>query len=137
LSFEDPLYERHPYRGLEAYGRSKLANILFTYELARRLAGTDVTANTLHPGFVATGFARNNGPAYRLGMTLLRPFAISAQRGAQTAIYLATSPEVANVTGQYFVRSKAARSSSASYDTAAARQLWDLSAKLVGMEHTL
>jgi NAD(P)-dependent dehydrogenase (short-subunit alcohol dehydrogenase family) len=137
MDFDDLMYEHHSYRGLQAYGRSKLANILFTYELARHLDGTGVTANTLHPGFVATGFARNNGPVYEAAMTLLRPFAISPERGAQTAIYLATAPEAAQVTGQYFVKSKPAKSSPASYDEGAARRLWELSARLVGLEQTM
>lgn len=137
IDFDDLQYERHPYRSLQAYGRSKLANILFTYELARRLSGTGVTANTLHPGFVATGFARNNGPAYNVGMTLLRPFSLSPRRGALTAIYLATAPEVEDVTGNYFVKSRPAKSSPASYDEAAARRLWEVSAQLTGLERTL
>jgi NAD(P)-dependent dehydrogenase (short-subunit alcohol dehydrogenase family) len=137
IDFDDPQFEHTRYRGLQAYGQSKLANILFTYELARRLEGTGVTANALHPGFVATGFARNNGPLYRVGMTLIRPAMISPQRGAETAIYLASDPAVAGVTGKYFNKNKPIRSSAVSYDEASARRLWELSARLVGLEQTL
>ena len=137
LDLDDPMYEHHAYRGYQAYGRSKLANILFTVELARRLAATGVTANALHPGFVASGFARNNGLAYRAGMTLLRPVMISPERGAQTAIYLATSPAVEGVTGKYFAKSRPVTPSAAARDEATARRLWDLSARLTGLEQTL
>lgn len=137
IPFDDLQTEKARYRGLTAYSQSKLANLLFTYELARRLAGSGVTANAVHPGFVASGFARNNGMATRVGMTLLRPLMISPERGAQTLIYLAAAPEVAGVTGQYFIKRAPAQSSRQSYDEAAARRLWELSARLTGLEHTL
>ncbi|MBF6589643.1 MAG: SDR family oxidoreductase [Ktedonobacterales bacterium] len=137
IPFDDLQQERHRYRGLTVYGQSKLANILFTYELARRLAGTRLTANTLHPGFVATGFARNNGAAARIGMTLLRPIMIGPERGARTAIYLATAPEVADISGRYFANRKPTESSLASYDQDAARRLWEVSARLTGLETTI
>jgi NAD(P)-dependent dehydrogenase (short-subunit alcohol dehydrogenase family) len=121
------------YSAFTVYGQSKLANILFTYELTRRLAASGVTANTLHPGFVASGFNKNNGRLMALGMTLARPFAISPERGAQTSIYLATSPEVANVSGRYFVNRKPAESSPASYDEQAQRRLWEVSEQLTGL----
>jgi NAD(P)-dependent dehydrogenase (short-subunit alcohol dehydrogenase family) len=124
------------YSAWRAYGESKLANIMFTYALARRLEGTGVTANTLHPGFVATGFARNNGPLSQVAMTLARPFAISPERGAQTSIYLASSPDVADVSGQYFVKAKPAKSSKASYDVATQEQLWSLSEQMTGLTAT-
>jgi NAD(P)-dependent dehydrogenase (short-subunit alcohol dehydrogenase family) len=132
-NFDDPQQKRRGYAGLRAYNESKLANIMFTYELVSRLAGTGVTANTLHPGFVASNFARNNGGLVGFGMTLLRPIMISVERGAQTLIYLASSPEVEGVTGQYFVKCKPARSSAASYDEAAQRHLWELSEELTGL----
>lgn len=132
-SFDDPQQKRRGYNGLRAYGESKLANIMFTYELARRLAGTGVTANALHPGFVASNFGKNNGGIVGFGMTLLRPIMISSKRGAQTSVYLASSPEVEGVTGQYFVKSKSARSSASSYDEAAQRHLWELSEELTGL----
>jgi NAD(P)-dependent dehydrogenase (short-subunit alcohol dehydrogenase family) len=134
--FSDPQQKRRRYSGLRAYNESKLANIMSTCELARRLAGTGVTANALHPGFVASNFARNNGGLVGFGMTLLRPMMISSERGAQTPIYLATSPEVEGVTGQYFVDRKPGRSSPASYDEAAQRHLWELSEELTGLAAT-
>lgn len=132
LDFDD-LQSEHKYAGFRAYGRSKLANILFTHELARRLEGTGVTANCLHPGVVATGFNRNNGILMRIGMTLVRPFFISPEKGAQTIVYLASSPEVEGVTGEYFVNCTATTSSPASYDDEAARRLWEVSARLTGL----
>jgi NAD(P)-dependent dehydrogenase (short-subunit alcohol dehydrogenase family) len=119
--------------GMRAYGQSKLANILFTYELARRLEGTGVTANALHPGVVASGFGANNGWLARLGMNVTHLFAISPAEGAQTSIYLASSPEVEGVTGKYFVKKQAVSSSKASYDVAAARRLWEISEQLTGL----
>jgi NAD(P)-dependent dehydrogenase (short-subunit alcohol dehydrogenase family) len=129
LDFDDLQSERK-YSGFRAYGRSKLANILFTHELARRLEGTGVTANCLHPGVVATGFNKNNGILMRLGMTIARPFLISPEKGAQTIVYLASSPDVAGVSGEYFVNCTATSSSPASYDDVAARRLWEISARL-------
>lgn len=121
------------YSAMGAYGDSKLANIMFTYELARRLEGTGVTANTLHPGVVATNFAKNNGPLSKVAMTLFSPFTISAEQGAQTSIYLASSPDVATVSGQYFAKSAPTKSSAASYDVAAQERLWRLSEQLTGL----
>ena len=132
-NFDDPQQQRRGYSGLRAYNESKLANIMFTYELARRLAGTGVTANTLHPGFVASNFAHNNGGLVSFGMRLLRPIMISSERGAETSVYVASSPEVEGVTGQYFVKCKPARSSAASYDEAAQRHLWELCEELTGL----
>lgn len=132
LDFTDLQNERR-YRGFNVYGQSKLANLYFTYELARRLEGPAVTVNALHPGFVATNFATNNGWLYRLGMRLVRPLTLNDQEGAATQIYLASSPEVEGVTGQYFTRQKAVRSSAVSYDVAAAQQLWQISASLTGV----
>lgn len=131
LDFDD-LENRRRYSGFPVYGQSKLANVLFTYELARRLQGTGVTANVLHPGFVATNFAHNNGALIRVGMRIFQRFAgLKPDEGVQTQLYLATSPEVEGVTGQYFVKSKPARSSPASYDEAAARRLWEWSEQMV------
>jgi NAD(P)-dependent dehydrogenase (short-subunit alcohol dehydrogenase family) len=119
LEFNNLQGEKH-FSGFEAYGQSKLANVLFTYELARRLEGTGVTANALHPGFIATGFARNNGLFYNLGMKLIGLFIRQPKQGAQTSIYLASSPEVEGVSGKYFVDSKAVDSSPLSHDQALA-----------------
>jgi NAD(P)-dependent dehydrogenase (short-subunit alcohol dehydrogenase family) len=131
LDFDD-LQGAKRYSGFAAYGNSKLANILFTYELARRLAGSGVTANVLHPGGVATGFALNNSGGLRFLFKLLRPFLLSAAQGAETSIYLAASPAVAGVSGQYFEKKKAIKSSARSYDVAVAQRLWQVSEQLVG-----
>src|SRR5438128_9940864 len=122
------------YRAMRVYGTSKLANILFTYELARRLDGTGVTANCLHPGAVATGLGRNNGRLATAVTRLLRPFFRTPEQGAATAIYLASSPAVEGVSGKYFVDCREARSSGVSYDESLARRLWDASARLSGIE---
>jgi NAD(P)-dependent dehydrogenase (short-subunit alcohol dehydrogenase family) len=133
LDFDDLQLERN-YRGLTAYNRSKLCNILFTRELARRLAGTGVTANCLHPGFVATRFGDANGGLFRVGLTLAKGlFAISPERGALTSVHVATSPEVEGITGKYFDKCALATPSPAAEDDAAARQLWQESARLAGM----
>ena len=123
------------YRGLGwgAYMQSKLCNILFTNELARRLEGSGVTVNALHPGYVDTGFALNNGWFFRvLAKTSARLFAQRPVQGAQTSIYLASSPEVEGVTGKYFADCKETPSSPASYDQAAADKLWKVSLELTG-----
>jgi NAD(P)-dependent dehydrogenase (short-subunit alcohol dehydrogenase family) len=114
-----------------AYGNSKLANILFTIELARRLEGTGVTVNALHPGFVNTGFGKNNsGFLFRILGAVVPLFARSPEKGAETSIYLASSPDVQNVTGKYFVDSKVAQAAPQASDTAVARKLWDVSAAI-------
>jgi NAD(P)-dependent dehydrogenase (short-subunit alcohol dehydrogenase family) len=118
--------------GMQAYGQSKLANVLFTDELARRLEGTGVTANALHPGFVASGFASNNGPIYAFGMKLVGLFIRKPAQGALTSIYLASSPELEGVTGKYFFDCKAVNSSPLSHDQALAEKLWRVSLELTG-----
>lgn len=133
IPFDDLQQTRDRYRGLVAYGQSKLANIMFTYELARRLAGSGVTANTLHPGFVASNFFRSSGALVGNGIVLMRPFMVGVEKGARTSVYLASSPEVASETGQYFVKCKPARSSKASYDVAAQQRLWQVSEQLTGL----
>ncbi len=127
IDFDD-LQSRSGYRGLQAYAHSKLAIVLFTYELARRLEGTGVTVNALHPGVVATNFGMNESGILGLVMRLFRFAFISPEQGAQTSIYLATSPEVEGVTGKYFVKCEAVPSSPASYDAATASRLWRVSA---------
>lgn len=129
----DDLQFQHGYSAMRAYSQSKLANILFTYELARRLEGSGVTANALHPGFVASRFATNNGPLAKIAMRLARLVAISPEEGAQTSIYLASSPEVKGVTGKYFVKRHPHNSDPASYDAETARRLWEVSAQMVGL----
>ena len=131
LDFSD-LQCARSFNGWKAYGRSKLANILFTRELARRLAGTGVTANCLHPGFVATRFGDASGGWTSRLMPFMRTFAISPAEGADTIIHLASSQEVANVTGQYFVKRKVAEPSVAARDDKAAKKLWEATEALAG-----
>ncbi len=123
IDFDD-LQFRSGYTGLRAYERSKLAIILFTYELARRLQGSGVTANALHPGIVATDFASDGGGRMGVIMRLFRFGFITPEQGAQTSIFLATSPKVEGITGEYFVNCKSVPSSPASYDKAIACRLW-------------
>ncbi len=123
-------------RSYQAYGRSKLCNVLFTYELARRLAGTGVTANALHPGLVRTGIARNNGILGRLANFYIGVRGIDASRGAETLVYLASSPEVETVTGKFFIDCRAVPSSPLSYDSALASGLWNLSEELTTVSAT-
>jgi NAD(P)-dependent dehydrogenase (short-subunit alcohol dehydrogenase family) len=132
LDFDDLQAERR-YRWMNAYGKSKLANIYFARELARRLDGSGVTVNALHPGFVRSELGRGGdlGKVYGLGTFLSAPFAISPAKGARTAIYLASSPDVDGVTGGYFYKCKPVTPSKAARDDAAARRLWDVSEKLV------
>ena len=132
IDFDDLQGERG-YSGWRAYAQSKLANVLFTRELARRLAGSGVTANCLHPGVVATGFGKNNAGPFSWGVRIAAPFFLSPARGARTSIWLASSPEVERVTGEYFARCKPARVSDAARDDAAARRLWEESARLTGL----
>lgn len=117
---------------MHPYGQSKLAVVMFTYELARRLEGTGVTVNTLHPGFVATNIGRSGvNPLLRPILKLVFSRGISPEEGAKTTIYLATSPDVEGVSGKYFVKSTPRRSAPISYDVALQDQLWDESTKLV------
>jgi retinol dehydrogenase 12 len=134
----DDLQTRGRYQGMQVYARSKLANILFSRELARRLAGSGVTANCLHPGTVATGFARDGDASGVLafGVKLIKPFVLTPARGAQTSIYLAASPEVADVSGEYFVKCRARTPSRAARDDEAARRLWDVSEELSGLRRS-
>lgn len=116
-----------------SYSNSKLANILFTRELARRTAGTGVTANCAHPGVVRSGFGRDASPLLRIGLVFARPFLPSPERGASTVVYLATSPDVADATGGYYVKSQLREPSKAAQDEATARRLWELSEELTGL----
>jgi len=132
IAFDDPNFQHSFYNAWSAYSQSKLANIMFTYELARRLEGTGVTANAFHPGVVASGFA-HNGPLLSVAMTLARPMMVSAEEGAKTAIYVASSPAVEGVTGQYFTKEHPVRSSKESYNTESQRRLWEVSEELTGV----
>ncbi|HSM43652.1 MAG TPA: SDR family NAD(P)-dependent oxidoreductase [Acidimicrobiia bacterium] len=133
IDFDDLMGERN-YSGQRAYNQSKLANVMFTYELARQLEGTGVTANVLHPGMTNTAFSAED-PARKMAPIVLaaRPFMRSPEKGADTAVYLASSPEVEGVTGEYFFNRKIKRSHESSYDKALTAQLWRASADLVGI----
>jgi NAD(P)-dependent dehydrogenase (short-subunit alcohol dehydrogenase family) len=130
IQWDDLQFERRGYSQWRAYGQSKLANILFTYELARRLDGTRVTANCLHPGVIGSGFGQTYGGATAFFVKLARPFMLTPEEGARTSVYLATSPEVEGVTGHYFSRCKPIRSNALSYDEVAQRKLWALSEEM-------
>jgi retinol dehydrogenase 12 len=133
LDLDDPNLE-HGWGSWQSYANSKLANILFTRELARRLDGTGVTASCAHPGVVRTGFGRDGRPLLRFGLTLARPFLMSPERGADTIVYLASSPDVAGKTGGYYVKRQLREPSAAAHDDAAARKLWEISEKMTGLE---
>ncbi len=120
------------YNGWAVYGRSKLMNILFTRELAHRLKNSQVTVNVLHPGFVATRFGHNNQGLFNKFVKWSQRGAITPEQGAQTSIYLASSPEVAGVSGEYFYKSKPIQPSKAAVDDEAAKKLWEISLKLIG-----
>jgi retinol dehydrogenase 12 len=132
LDLED-LQLEHGWDSWRSYANSKLANILFTRELARRLKGTGVTANCAHPGVVRTGFGREGSPLLRLGITIGRPFLLSPERGASTIVYLATSADVAGATGGYYAKSQLREPSRAARDDATAQRLWQLSEELTGL----
>jgi retinol dehydrogenase-14 len=130
IDFDD-LQGEEGYKGAKAYSQSKLANVLFTYELARRLEGTGVSANCLHPGAgVRTNFGSGVSGVFGVMVRALGPLMISPEKGAETSVYLASSPEVKGVSGRYFVKKAEARSSEMSYDERIARRLWEVSAEL-------
>jgi len=133
MNFDD-LESRARYSAWTAYGQSKLANLLFTYELARRLGGSGVAANALHPGFVASDFGENNGAFMRVVMSVAKRLGgISVEEGARTSIYLASADEVQGVTGKYFVKCREAESSPASHDRQSMRRLWEISSRMTGL----
>lgn len=121
------------FAGWKGYKRSKLANLLFTYELARRLEGTGVTVNALHPGLVASNFGTNNRGLFPLVKPFVNWFAVTNEEGARTSVYLASAADVEGVTGQYFARCQPQRSSGASHDRTAAARLWQVSAEMTGL----
>ncbi len=134
IPFDDLQAEHsYPTMGFRRYGETKLANILFTRELAHRLAGTGVTANCFHPGFVGTGFNRNNGWLMGVAMAAGRLFARSPEKGAETLVWLADSPEVETTSGAYFMDRRERRPSHAARDDAAARRLWQVSEQQVAL----
>jgi NAD(P)-dependent dehydrogenase (short-subunit alcohol dehydrogenase family) len=132
LDFEDLQFAR-AYNGVSAYQRSKLCNILFTRELSRRWASTGVTVNCLHPGFVASRFGKESGGLLPFVLRAAQLLAISSEQGAETIVYLASSPEVADVSGGYFYRCRASAPAVQAEDDSAARRLWQESAKLAGI----
>jgi NAD(P)-dependent dehydrogenase (short-subunit alcohol dehydrogenase family) len=133
MDFED-MQSRRKYRGFPVYGRTKLANIMFTYELAERLNGTGVTANCLHPGSVGTNFGQNNRGPMALFFRTFKPFMRSAEQGADTLIWLASSPEVNGVSGKYFSDRKEIEAKNVAYDPAARRRLSEISEGLTGLK---
>jgi NAD(P)-dependent dehydrogenase (short-subunit alcohol dehydrogenase family) len=137
LDFDD-LQSKYHYNGRKVYGRTKLANILYTYELARQTQGTSITTNALHPGTVKTNFGNNNfWILYRLFWFRNLRDGLTPEQGAQTILYLACSPEVNGISGKYFFRKKAVRSSDASYDQESAHRLWEISKQLVNLKKHL
>lgn len=131
LEFDNLQAERR-FAPMDAYSRSKLGNVFFTYALATRLEGSGITVNCLHPGVVATGFGRQMPGLFGLGIKLARPFFISARKGALTSIFLASSPEVAGLSGAYFAECRRANSSALSHDAGLSERLWRLSLEEVG-----
>jgi NAD(P)-dependent dehydrogenase (short-subunit alcohol dehydrogenase family) len=133
MNFDD-LQSKKRYRGFPVYGMTKLANVMFTFELAERLEGTGVTANCMHPGAVNTGFGQNNrGPA-ALAFRLFKPFMRSPEQGADTFVYLAASPEVEGMTGKYVSDRKVIMASRIAYNETARKRLWEESGRLTGLE---
>ena len=130
----DDLEGQRRYCGMRAYSQSKLANVFFTYELARRLEGTGVTANALHPGPVSTNFLSNNGKLGQVLCFFMGLRGMSAPKGALTSIYLASSAEVEGVTGRFYEKSREVRSSPSSYDRSVAERLWQVSAKMTELD---
>jgi retinol dehydrogenase-14 len=132
IDFDD-LQGEKGYKGAKAYSQSKLATVLFTYELARRLEGTGITANCLHPGVVGTNLGSGVSGVFGFMVRALTPLMLSPEKGAETSIYLASSPEVESLSGRYFVKKAEARSSDVSYDERLARRLWEVSAELTNL----
>lgn len=137
IDFEDLQGEKN-YDGTRANNQTKLANVLFTYELSRRLQGTGVTTNCLHPGVVATSLVEKD-PDYPSVLMILyklsKPFFKSPEKGAETSIYLATSPQLEGVTGKYFVNKREVNSSKKSYDEEMSKRLWEISQELTGLSY--
>ncbi len=131
LDLDDLGYDRRSFASMSVYGATKLANVLWSAELARRLEGTGVTANCLHPGVIASGLA-NAGPGWmRIGIKLISPFLLSPDKGAETSLYLATSPDVEKVTGKYFDKKKPVPTDARADDPEIRRRLWEICEKMV------
>jgi len=134
LDMNDLQFERRKYQALAAYGQSKLLMNAFTFELARRLAGTSVTANCLHPGVVRTNIWPSNPPLlFKIILGVMKPFMLDSKRGAEVTIYLATSPDVTNVTGEYFVKAKVAPPNPLSRDPKIAAEIWQWTTDMIGV----
>jgi retinol dehydrogenase 14 len=133
MDFED-MQSRRKYRGFPIYGMTKLANIMFTYELAERLNGTGVAVNCLHPGSVGTNFGQNNKGIMALFFRTFKPFMRSPEQGADTLVWLASSPEVDGVSGKYFSDRKEIEAKKVAYDRVARRRLWEISEELTGLK---
>ncbi len=132
IDFEDLMGEKK-YSAFKSYSQSKLANVLFTYELARRLEGSGVTVNCLHPGVVRTGFGKDMGGLFSTGVKLMGPFMMGPEKAAKALVYMACSPELEGVTGKHFAKGKEEESSRESYDRGAAERLWQISTELTKM----
>jgi len=137
LDFDDLDSQKGAHSGWRSYQRSKLANILFTHSLAKRLEGTGVTANCLHPGFVASRFGENNSTALRLIFKAGKIFAISPEKGAETSVFLASSEQVDGETGGYYIRKKRSSPSRQASNEETARQLWDRSVEMTGCQTSI
>ena len=133
LDFDDLQTEHKPFKGMKVYGASKLCNLLFTRELAKKLEGTGVTVNAVHPGWVGTALGANNGLIGKIITTLQKPFARSPEKGAETSIYLASSADVEGVSGKYYYDCKEHKPTRAVRDEDAAQRLWEISEKLCGV----
>jgi NAD(P)-dependent dehydrogenase (short-subunit alcohol dehydrogenase family) len=135
INFDDLQFERRRYNGFKAYGQSKLANILFTKELSKRSIGSGVGSNCFHPGGVRTSLVQSSPWYYRLIWAIVSPFLVSPWKGADTAIYLASSPEVEGISGKYFVKRKEVTLSDSADDSYAAARLWKISEELTGIRN--
>jgi NAD(P)-dependent dehydrogenase (short-subunit alcohol dehydrogenase family) len=134
LNLNDLQYATHKYKGINAYGQSKLLMNAFTFELARRLEGSGVTVNCLHPGAVATNIWSLDLPWIgRIMVALMKPFMLDSRKGAQVSLYLALSPEVAGVSGKYFIKSKPANSRALSRDPKVMSEVWRWTTNMVGV----
>ena len=130
----DNLQKKRKYKAMDAYGDAKLMVVMYTYELARQLEGTGVTVNVVHPGFAATNMGSNMGALrYKIMFKMVRPLQISAKKGAETSVYVASSPELEGVTGKYFAKSQEQPSSDLSYDEEVQTRLWTVTEELLGL----
>lgn len=133
LDFDDLQSEQGSFPSMKKYGASKLCNLYFTHELARRLSGSGVTVNAVHPGWVATGLGGQNGLLGKILMVVQKPFARTPEKGAESSIYVATSPELDGVSGKYYFNCKEHKPSRAACDAEAAKRLWKISEELCGI----